>query len=107
MRLPLDYASYQIEKVQVKEAIETLERGRTLLWSEMRGLRTSTDQLCAADPAIADKFSDINQRLESVTMSVAQSDEEMGDRRHEHSIGYLVLSQRRLLEERNSLIPHI
>ena len=107
VRLPLDYASYQVENGQVKEAIETLERGRTLLWSEMRGLRTSTDQLCAADPAIADKFSDINQKLESVTMSVAQSNEEMGAGRHEHSIGYLVLSQQRLLEERNSLISHI
>ena len=106
--LPSDYASYQIRNGQVKQAIETLERGRALLWSEMRGLRTSTDQLRAADPAIADKFSDINQRLESVTTSVARSDDdEMGTGRHEDSIGYLVLKQRTLLEERNSLISHI
>ena len=69
----------------------------------MRGLRTSTDQLRAADPAIADKFSDINRRLELVTMSVAQSDEmgqsETGTGRHEDSIGQVVLTQRRLLEE--------
>jgi tetratricopeptide (TPR) repeat protein len=76
-RLPLDYASYQIQNGQVKEAVGTLERGRALIWSEMRGLRTSTDQLRAADPALADKFADINQRLESVTMSVAH-DEELG-----------------------------
>jgi CHAT domain-containing protein len=111
--LPSNYASYQIENGQVEQAIETLERGRALIWSEMRGLRTSTDRLRAADPAIADKFADINQRLESVTMSVAQSDgdglglSETGTGRREHTIGHLVLTQRRLLDERNSLISHI
>jgi tetratricopeptide (TPR) repeat protein len=112
-RLPLDYASYQTQNGQVKQAVETLERGRALIWSEMRGLRTSTDQLRTADSALADKFTDINQRLESVTMSVAQSDDdeivhsETGAGRREDSIGHLVLSQRNLLEERNTLITHI
>ena len=109
-RLPSDYASYQIENGQVEQAVETLERGRALIWSEMRGLRTSTDQLRTASLAIANQFADINERLESVTMSVAQSDDEdigrieTGTKR---SIGHLVLTQRRLLEERNSLISHI
>jgi len=58
--VPSDYASYQTETGQFKQAIETLERGRPLLWSEMRGLRTSTDQLRAAGPALADKLADIN-----------------------------------------------
>jgi CHAT domain-containing protein/tetratricopeptide (TPR) repeat protein len=116
-RLPLDYASYQIQNSQFEQAVETLERGRALIWSEMRGLRTSTDQLRAASPALADKFADVNQRLESVTMSVAQSDDDerggsgtgtgTGTERREDSIGYLVLTQRRLLEERNTLISHI
>ena len=43
--LPLDYASYQVEQGQLKEAIETLEQGRALLWSEVRHLRASVDQL--------------------------------------------------------------
>jgi hypothetical protein len=112
-RLASGFASYQIENGQVKRAVETLERGRVLIWSEMRGLRTSTDQLCAADPALADKFADINRRLESVTMSVASGDDneigrsETGTGSREHSIGYLVPTQQRLLEERNSLISHI
>ncbi|KAN0141047.1 CHAT domain containing protein [Lactarius tabidus] len=112
-RLPSDYASYQIGNGQVEQAIETLERGRSLIWSEMRGLRTSTNQLRAADTALADKFADINQRLESVMMSVAPSDDnqigrsETGTGRREHSIGHLVISQRRLLEERNTLLSHI
>ncbi|KAF8268862.1 CHAT domain-containing protein [Lactarius quietus] len=115
MRLPSDYASYQIDAGQIKQAIEALERGRALLWSEMRGLRTSTDQLRADDPPLADKLADINQRLESVTMSVAQSESKaIGDDRtitgrHEGMdwIGRLVTTQQRLLEERETLISHI
>ena len=114
-RLPSssDYASYLILNGHVKQAVETLEQGRMLIWSEMRGLRTSTHQLRAADPALADKLADINQRLESVAMSVVQSDNvemgrgETGTGSHEYSIGHLVLTQRRLLEERKSLISHI
>jgi hypothetical protein len=112
-RLPSQHASYQIENGQVQQAIETPERGRAVIWSEMRGLRTSTDQLRAANPAVADKFADINRRLKSVTMSVAHGDDgddkigrnETG--RGEHSISHLVLTQGRLLEERNALISHI
>ncbi|KAH9038661.1 CHAT domain-containing protein [Lactarius deliciosus] len=113
--LPSDYASYQIETDLHKSAVETLERGRALLWSEMRGLRTSTDQLHAADPALADKFAAINRKLESVTMSVAQSksnemensETETGDREGMDPIGSLVITQRKLLDERNLLISHI
>ena len=108
--LPSDYASYQIENGQVKQAVETLERGRALIWSEMRGLRTSADYLRAANPALADKFVDINRRLESVTTSVAQRDDDgigHSEGRPEDLIGRLVLTQRRLLEERSSLISHI
>ena len=59
-----------------------------------------------------DKFTDIDQRLQSVTMSVAWSDDDLGRSEtgtghHEYSINCLVLTQRTLLEERNSLISHI
>ena len=106
---PSAYASYRIENGQVKQAVETLEQGRALIWSEMRGLRTSTDRLRAASPALADKFAVINQKLELVTISVAQSDDEMvrSETGNDHSIGRLVLTQQRLLDERNSLISHI
>ena len=114
-RFPSDYASYLIGNGQIEQAIETLERGRALIWSEMRGFRTSTDHLRAANPALADKFTDVNRRLESVTTSVAQNDDdesgrselEAGTGPHQHSIGYLVLTHRKLLEERSSLISHI
>ena len=114
--LSSDFASYQIETGSVKQALETLERGRALLWSELRGLRTSTDQLRTANPVFADELADINRRLESVTMSVAQceSEEIQGDggtgtgrREGMDSIGRLVTTQRRLLQERNTLISRI
>ena len=115
--LPSDYASYQIERGRLKQAIETLEHGRALLWSEMRGLRTSTDQLRAADPAIAHKFADINRRLESVTTSAAQRDSEneetgqsgdgIGLSGGMDSVGRLVPAQRRLLKERETLVSRI
>ena len=115
LRFPSDYASYQIEMGQCQQATETLERGKALIWSEMRGLRTSTDKLREVDPALADEFASINRQLESVTMSVAQSEnEEIGDsgtgtwhREGVGSIGRLVAKQRRLLEERDTLISRI
>ena len=110
--LPLDYASYQIENGQVKQAVETLERGRALIWSQMRGLRTSTDHLRVANPALAHKFAESNRELESVTTFVAQSDDNSdgvgrSEGRRKDLIGRLVLTQRRLMEERNTLISHI
>jgi hypothetical protein len=48
--MPLDYASYQINLGQFEEAVETLEQGRALLWSEMRGLRTPVAQLVEDSP---------------------------------------------------------
>ncbi|KAH9032359.1 hypothetical protein EDB83DRAFT_2554855 [Lactarius deliciosus] len=51
--MPLDYASYWVDLNKLEEAIETLERGRALLWSEMRHLRASADQLLQAHPQLA------------------------------------------------------
>ena len=126
-RLPSDYASYQIENTRFERAVETLERGRALIWSEMRGFRPSIDQLRAADPALGDKFEDINRRLEAVTMSVAQSNDRrshsetvLGRRtytfgqpagtrlgRREPTIDQLELTQQGLLNDRNTLISRI
>lgn len=53
--LPSAYASYLIHFGHVERAIEVLEQGRTLLWSEMRGLRTSMDQIRLVDSSLADR----------------------------------------------------
>ena len=68
-KLPLNYASYQAQIGRVKEAIETLERGSSLLWSEMREFRTSIDQVLMVDSCLAEKFAAVHRDLEALTTS--------------------------------------
>ncbi|KAH9037569.1 CHAT domain-containing protein [Lactarius hengduanensis] len=69
----LDYASYQVDLHRLEEAVETLERGRALLWSEMRHLRASIDQLQQEHPQLGHEFAAINKDLEELTMSIPPS----------------------------------
>ncbi|KAH9961397.1 hypothetical protein BGW80DRAFT_1564084 [Lactifluus volemus] len=111
--LPLCYASYQISKGQPIKAIETLERGRALLWSEMRDFRTSTDQLRAVNPTLAAEFEAINRDLEQVTMSMAPCGNmetecvKVEDSWTTDPFGHLVAKQRQVLDDRNKLISRI
>ena len=111
--MPLDYASYQIHLGQFEEAVETLEQGRALLWSEMRGLRTSVFQLIEEDSPLAKRFADINQELETLTISVTPSGRpEIEDGAHQSKdgtdpFGLLVTRRMKLVEERDALISQI
>ena len=110
--LPFDYASYQIDTSQLKQAIETLERGRALLWSEMRGLRTSLDQIRSVDPDLADTFATINRELEMVTLAISpKSNVDGRDCTSETDMvdpfGHLVVRQRKLFDDREKLISQI
>ena len=108
--LPLDYASYQVHTGQLQSAVETLERGRALIWSEMRGLRSSIDQLRASDSELADKLTAINHDLEVLTLTFAQSnysDGEEGGLEGMDPFSRLVLKQRGLLDDRDKLISQI
>jgi hypothetical protein len=111
--LSLDYASYQLDHHQLEKAVDTLERGRALLWSEMRHLRVSIDQLLEVDPDLGHKFTVVNRDLEELTKSVPPSHKlSMDDAapdglRAVDPFGRLVLEQRGLLEERSKLISQI
>jgi CHAT domain-containing protein len=108
--LPLDHASYLIHMGQLKLAIETLERGRGLLWSEMRGFRTSIVQLHGVDSLLAEKFAAVNQGLEEITTSIPPTvwmNDSDDDQETMDPFGRLVVKQRKLLEERNDLIFQI
>ena len=77
-KISLNYASHHICASRLEHAIETLEQGRSILWSEIRGLRTSTDLLHAADPDLAARFTAINQELEMILTTSALSDGSIG-----------------------------
>ena len=112
-KIPLDYASYQVKHGQLEQAIETLERGRALLWSEMRHLRTSTNQLLDADPELGHKFAALNRDLEELTKSIPPShklsmdDAVADDVRAGDQFGSFLRRQRGLLKERDVLISQI
>ena len=110
-KLPLDYASYLVQIGQPKQAVETLERGRGLLWSEMRGLRASIDQLRAVNLPLAEKFAAVNRDLETLTVSgspvVWKEDGQVGGREGMDPVGHLVVKQRKLVEKRDRLISQI
>jgi len=110
-KLPLNYASFLAHKGHLKEAIETLERGRGLLWSEMRGLHTSVDYLHRADPLLARKFADLNGDLEALATSFSpilwSNDGGINGNGEMDPFGRVVVKQRKLLDERNSLITQI
>ena len=108
--LPLDYSSYQIHGGQLEQAIETLEQGRALLWSEVRGFRTSIDQIRSTDSHLADKFAELNRDLEALTLTfspvnnVDGRDSNLGGM---DSFSDLVSRQRKLLDDRNELISQL
>ena len=115
-RMPLDYASYQIGTGCVEQAIEILERGRTLLWSEMRGFRSSIDQPISSHLPLAEKLTSLNLELEMLTVSDTQgvySDADDGSRvrgpedSRMDPFCRLVTRQRRLSKERDALVSHI
>ena len=108
--LPLDYASYHIDSGRLKRAVETLERGRALLWSEMRGFRTSIDQIRPAPSHLADRFVAVNRDLETLTVSFSPNNKVDGgdsDLQGADPFGHLVMRQRKLLDDREMLISEI
>ena len=114
-KIPLQYASHQVQTGCLEEAVQTLERGRTLLWSEMRGLRTSIDELSSAHPALATKLTIINQDIEAVMMSVPlglagdieEDSDVLGEGGTADPFSILLKRQQTLLNERDALIYQI
>jgi CHAT domain-containing protein len=108
--LSLDHASFYVSTGQLPRAIETLERGRALIWSEMRGLRTSIDQIRATDSHLAEEFAEVNRKLEMLTFDIPANSSDDG--RDDGSVkmdpfGHLVVQQRKLVNDRSKLISQI
>ncbi|KAH8105758.1 TPR-like protein [Phellopilus nigrolimitatus] len=64
-----DAASYAIEIGEVAQAVEMLERGKALIWSQLRGLRMPIEQLREVNKGLADRFSTTGRELESLATS--------------------------------------
>jgi CHAT domain-containing protein len=110
-KLPLEYASYQVHTSQLKQAIESLERGRSLLWAEMRSFDVPLyEQLRVVDPHLADNFVAVNRELEMLTLTISPNINDSGvDDGLEgmDPFGRLVVRKRKLLDDRDKLILQI
>ena len=111
--MPLNYASYQINVGQIEEAVETLEQGRALLWSEMREFRIPVAKLAEENSSLAKRFTDVNQKLQGLTISVTPSGRQEIEggatqvRDGMDPFGLLVIERKKLVEERDALILQI
>ncbi len=108
--LPFDYTSHQIHTSQLEQAIATLERGRSLLWSEMCGLHSSIDQIHSTDPHLADNFAAVSRELEMLTLAISPSsnvDSTDSDIEGMDPFGYIVVWQQKLLDDCEKLISQI
>ena len=109
IHIPLEYASYQIERGQLELAVETIEQGKMLIWDEIYGLRTFVGRLRRFNPDLADRLATVSQDLVEVNASIlahrvagSQLDEEE-DHEHMDNFSPLIKKRRRLLRERQDL----
>ncbi len=110
-KLPLEYASYQIHTGRLEQAIVALERGRALLWAEMRSFDVPLyGQLCVVDPHLADNFVAVNRELEMLTLTISPNinDNGVDDGLEGMDLfGRLVVRKRKLLDDRDKIILQI
>ena len=105
--LPLDIASYHVGRGQLEDAIQVLEQGRALIWSEMHRLRASIDKI-AVDSHLAREFTDANNELETLTTSLSsgisrKDNDKVEDGEGMGNFGRLVVRHRELLAKRTEL----
>ena len=108
---PGNIASYEISRGRLPHAIEALERGRALIWSQLRGFRTPMDQLAFA-PHLAEEFTAVSRELETLTTSVSpdiimndSGEHEDGERMDK--FGRFVVQHHELSARRKDLVSKI
>ncbi|KAF6742192.1 TPR-like protein [Ephemerocybe angulata] len=67
--LALEAAAAACALDRADTAVEWLEQGRCLVWSQLKSLRTPLDNLKNHDSALAQRIADVSKRLESVGSS--------------------------------------
>jgi len=64
-RLTATAASAALAQGEIEKALEWLEQGRCLVWSQLNRLRTPVDNLRTSNHLLADRFLDVSRALES------------------------------------------
>lgn len=112
--VPLDAAAYAIEQGNLELAVEMLEQGRAMLWSQVRRLRTPLDQM-AEDKDLAplrDAFMEKSRALEAISTSgnpftlAADSGMEASESLSDN-YGSMLETKRRLSKELNEVVTRI
>ena len=113
--LGVDAASYAIEQGDLNVAVELLEEGRAILWSQMRGFRTPLDDLERVNKTLAQRFRAVSHDLEVLLTSSEHSltNARMGEDivfdhpKRTQVIGTMMERLRRLSEEQEAIIDEI
>lgn len=113
--LGVDAASYAIEKGDLNAAVELLEQGRALLWSQMRGLRTPLPRLSEVEKELADKLTACCRELEILMTSPESRRVGLeidgvranGTPRNQHSHDDMLDRVRKLTAEREAIMNDI
>ncbi|KAH9003582.1 CHAT domain-containing protein [Lactarius hatsudake] len=74
LHVPLEYSSYLLERGRLELAVETIEHGKALIWSEMFGLYSSMGRLRSVNPNLADRLARFTEGLEAIETSETQED---------------------------------
>ncbi|KZP03299.1 hypothetical protein FIBSPDRAFT_807934, partial [Athelia psychrophila] len=67
--LAMNAAAHAIEHGHLEKAIELLEQGRGMLWSNIRGYRHPIEEVRQVDPDLANRFRTTSEQLEGLATS--------------------------------------
>lgn len=74
LHLPFQAAYYAIIWKETRHAVEFLEYGRSLIWSRMRGMRTTEMELQGVEEGTINRFAKICEELEEIVTLEARQD---------------------------------
>ncbi|KAF7979138.1 hypothetical protein HWV62_43373 [Athelia sp. TMB] len=108
--LAMSAAAHAIRQGQPEKAIEMLEQGRSMLWSNIRGYREPVEGVRQVNAALADRFKSTSEQLEALATSSQRGHNRSSDESHDESIAVSEARwarQRHLLMERDEIIQQI
>ena len=102
--LAADAAACSIQRGSLRKAVELLDHGRSIFWSQALAIRTELSDLRAADPELADRLESVSSALEPGTF-----EDPLRPRPDETSLDFEKAAQRhrRLAEEWESLVDRV